>query len=225
MRKVLLIVFSVVALDQLLKIWIKLNFLYGENVELISGWLDLQFVENPGMAFGWMFPGTSGKLALSIFRIIVVTAIIIYIYKLTKKKTHQGYLFCLALIVAGALGNIIDSAVYGMCFDKGSTFDPHFLDYTAYSDTAAVFASPGYAPFLMGNVVDMVHITKEFDFPSWSPIHAGERAEIFPPIFNIADASISVGIILILLFQRRFFKEEDEEVSVEEAVTEVNTSV
>jgi signal peptidase II len=175
------------------------------------------------MAFGWMFPGTSGKLALSIFRIIVVTAIIIYIYKLTKKKTHQGYMFCLALIVAGALGNIIDSAVYGMCFDKGSTFDPHFQDYIAYSDTAA-FSSEGYAPFLMGNVVDMIHLTKEFDFPSWSPIHAGERAEIFPPIFNIADASISVGIILILLFQRRFFKEEEEEVLIEEAVTEVNTS-
>lgn len=223
MRKVLFIVFSVVALDQLLKIWIKLNFLYGESIELIPGWLDFQFVENPGMAFGWMFPGTSGKLALSIFRIIVVIAIIIYIYKLTRKRTHQGYLFCLALIVAGALGNIIDSAVYGMCFDKGSTFDPHFQDYTAYSDTAA-FASPGYAPFLMGNVVDMVHITKEFDFPSWSPIHAGERAEIFPPIFNIADASISVGIILILLFQRRFFKEEDEDVSIEEAFAEVNTS-
>jgi signal peptidase II len=222
-RKVLFIVFSVVALDQLLKIWIKLNFLYGESIELIPGWLDFQFVENPGMAFGWMFPGTSGKLALSIFRIIVVIAIIIYIYKLTRKRTHQGYLFCLALIVAGALGNIIDSAVYGMCFDKGSTFDPHFQDYTAYSDTAA-FASPGYAPFLMGNVVDMVHITKEFDFPSWSPIHAGERAEIFPPIFNIADASISVGIILILLFQRRFFKEEDEDVSIEEAFAEVNTS-
>ncbi len=222
MRKVLLTILSVVALDQLLKIWIKLNFLYGENFELISGWLDLQFVENPGMAFGWMFPGTSGKLALSIFRIIVVTAIIIYIYKLTKKKTHQGYLFCLALIVAGALGNIIDSAVYGMCFDKGSTFDPHYQDYSAYSDTAA-FSAEGYAPFLMGNVVDMIHLTKEFDFPLWSPIHAGERAEIFPPIFNIADASISIGIILILLFQRRFFKEEEEEVLIEEAVTEVNT--
>ena len=223
MRKVLLTIISVVALDQLLKIWIKLTFLYGENVELIPGWLDLQFVENPGMAFGWMFPGTTGKLALSIFRIVVVTAIIIYIFKLTKKKTHQGYLFCLALIVAGALGNIVDSAVYGLCFDKGSTFDPHFQDYSAYSDTAA-FSTQGYAPFLMGNVVDMIHLTKELDFPSWSPIHAGERAEIFPPIFNIADASISVGIILILLFQRRFFKEEEEEVSVEEAVTEVDTS-
>ena len=223
MRKVLLTILSVVALDQLLKIWIKLNFLYGENFELISGWLDLQFVENPGMAFGWMFPGTSGKLALSIFRIIVVTAIIIYIFRLTKKKTHQGYLFCLALIVAGALGNIIDSAVYGMCFDKGSTYDPHYQDYLAYSDTAA-FSTEGYAPFLMGNVVDMIHLTKEFDFPLWSPIHAGERAEIFPPIFNIADASISIGIILILLFQRRFFKEEEEEVLIEESVTEVNTS-
>jgi hypothetical protein len=106
----------------------------------------------------------------------------------------------------------------------GSTFDPHFQDYIAYSDTAA-FSSEGYAPFLMGNVVDMIHLTKEFDFPSWSPIHAGKRAEIFPPIFNIADASISVGIILILLFQRRFFKEEEEEeVLIEESVTEVNTS-
>ena len=223
MRKVLLTILSVVALDQILKIWIKLSFLYGENIELLPGWLDLQFVENPGMAFGWMFPGTSGKLALSIFRIIVVTAIIIYIYKLTKKKNHPGYLFCLALIVAGALGNIVDRTVYGLCFDKGSTFDPHFQDYTAYSDTAA-FSSSGYAPFLMGNVVDMIHITKEFDFPSWSPIHAGERAEIFPPIFNIADASISVGIMLILLFQRRFFKEEEEAVIIEEAVTEAETS-
>jgi len=106
-------------IDQILKIWVKLNFNYGEIHNLIPGWFDLQFVENPGMAFGWMIPGNGGKLALSIFRLIVVTGIGVYLYNLVKQKAHSGYIVCVSLIVAGALGNIIDSAAYGLAFDRG----------------------------------------------------------------------------------------------------------
>lgn len=216
MRTIVITILSVLTLDQALKLWVKMNFLYGENLELIPGTLDLQFVENPGMAFGWMFPGTTGKLALSIFRIIVVGGIFYYVYTLLKKKTHKGFLFSLALIIAGALGNIIDSAAYGLIFDRGSVYDAHYQDYIAYSGIAEANGG-GYAPFLMGNVVDMIHLTTEITYPSWSPIHAGQTRELFPPVFNIADSAITVGIILILLFQKRFFREEEHaEMIVEE---------
>ena len=109
MKKALLTIFTVLVLDQLLKIWVKLNFHYGESQTIIPGWLDLQFVENPGMAFGWMIPGDAGKLTLSIFRLVVVTGIAWYLYRLIKEKAHWGYVVCVSLIVAGAMGNIVDS--------------------------------------------------------------------------------------------------------------------
>ncbi|HEY8404825.1 MAG TPA: lipoprotein signal peptidase [Flavobacteriales bacterium] len=200
MKKALLTIFTVLVLDQWLKLWVKLNFHYGESVTLIPGWLDLQFVENPGMAFGWMLPGQSGKLVLSIFRILVVTGISWYLVKLIRQKAHTGYIICVSLIIAGALGNIIDSAVYGLLFDRGSTYDPEIGDYTMYFGKA-LLNGQGYAAPLMGNVVDMFHFTKRITI-------GGVSREIFPPVFNIADASISIGILLILLFQKRYFPKE-----------------
>ncbi|MFM9985813.1 MAG: signal peptidase II [Flavobacteriales bacterium] len=197
MKKALITILSVLVIDQWIKIWVKLNFHYGESKEVIPGWLDLQFVENPGMAFGWMLPGESGKLLLSIFRILVVIGISWYLYKLVKQKAHWGYIVCVSLIVAGALGNILDSAVYGLIFDKGSLFDADIGDYTMYFGKAAM-EGEGYAAPLMGNVVDMFHFTKEY---TWD----GVSHEIFPPVFNVADSSITFGIIFILLFQKRFF--------------------
>jgi signal peptidase II len=197
LKKALLIIFAVLSLDQWIKIWVKLNFHYGESKELIPGWLDLQFVENPGMAFGWMLPGEGGKLTLSIFRIVVVAVISIYLYKLIKQKAHWGYITSVSLIVAGAMGNIIDSAIYGVLFDKGSLFDPDQQDFTMYFGKATMNGE-GYTKPLLGNVVDMLHFTKEF---TWN----GVKREIFPPVFNIADSSITTGIISILLFQRKFF--------------------
>lgn len=197
MKKALLTILAILVLDQWLKIWVKLNFNYGEHLTLIPGWFDLQFVENPGMAFGWMLPGEGGKLALTIFRLIVVTGISWYLVKLIKQKVHWGYTICVSLIIAGALGNIIDSAVYGLLFDRGSTFDPELGDYGMYYGKA-LMNGEGYAKPLMGNVVDMLHFSKRITI-------GGVSREIFPPVFNIADASITCGIILILLFQKKFF--------------------
>ncbi len=202
MKKALLTIFTVLVLDQLLKIWVKLNFHYGESQTIIPGWIDLQFVENPGMAFGWMIPGDAGKLTLSIFRLVVVTGIAWYLYRLIKEKAHWGYVVCVSLIVAGAMGNIVDSLAYGLMFDRGSTYDPDFNDYTMYFGKAELNYE-GYAKPLMGNVVDMFHFTARWPW-------GDSRTEIFPPIFNIADASITVGIILIMLFQRRFFPKKEE---------------
>ena len=202
LKKALITILSVLVLDQWIKIWVKLNFHYGESKEVIPGWLDLQFVENPGMAFGWMLPGESGKLLLSIFRILVVIGISWYLFKLIRQHAHWGYIICVSLIVAGALGNILDSAVYGLIFDKGSLFDQDIGDYTMYFGKAAL-GGDGYAPPLMGNVVDMFHFTKEY---TWN----GVSHEIFPPVFNVADSSITLGIIFILLFQRRFFGKKEE---------------
>lgn len=217
MKKALFTILSVLLLDQWIKIWIKTTFYYGQPKTIVPGWLDLQFVENPGMAFGWMIPGDGGKLALSIFRIIVVAGIAYYLWKLIRQKAHTGYILCVSLIIAGALGNIIDSAVYGLIFDKGSLYDPDIQDYGMYHGLA-VTGNGGYAPFLMGNVVDMFHITKQVSFPEWFPIWGGQTREIFPPVFNVADSSITLGIILILIWQRSFFQSlEETENKVEKA--------
>jgi len=197
LKKVITTILLVLVADQWIKLWVKLNFHYGESYTVVPGWFDLQFVENPGMAFGWMLPGEIGKLTLSLFRIIVVLVIIHYLRKFIREKMHAGLLISLSLIVAGAIGNIIDSAVYGLIFDKGSRFDEHAGDYVMYFGKASL-SSQGYAPFLMGNVVDMFHFSKEITIN-------GKTHEIFPPVFNLADASITSGILLILLFQKRFF--------------------
>jgi len=201
LKKAIFTILFFLILDQGLKIWVKLNFHYGEPFELIPGWFDLQFVENPGMAFGWMLPGQGGKLVLSIFRILVVIGISIYLWRLIKQKVHAGYIVCVSMIVAGALGNILDSAFYGVMFDRGSVYDEAVGDFTMYFGKAQL-QGPGYAAPLMGNVVDMIHFTKTI---TW-----GDRTyEIFPPIFNVADSAITLGIVFILLFQRRFFKPEE----------------
>jgi signal peptidase II len=204
LKKAIITILLVLVADQWLKLWIKLHFHYGETRPLIPGWFDLQFVENPGMAFGWMIPGDAGKLTLSIFRIAVVFIIIYYLLKFIREKAHTGLVISMALIIAGALGNIIDSAAYGLMFDKGSRFDADVGDYTMYFGKARL-SSEGYAPFLMGNVVDMLHFSKEITI-------GGKTREIFPPVFNIADSSITAGILLILLFQKRFFKHKEEKI-------------
>lgn len=197
---VFLIIFFVLLIDQLLKFYIKLNFEYDGGF-LIAGqeWARIHFVENEGMAFGFTFGWEYGKLLLSIFRILMVSGLIWYCAHLIKQQAPAGLLVSLSLITAGALGNIIDSAFYGLLFTESSIHAP------------AQFASadiPGYGTFLHGKVVDMFYFPiTTFYLPDWFPIMSGEGFLFFSPIFNFADAAITTGVFTILLFQRRFFDE------------------
>jgi signal peptidase II len=201
----LITILSVLFIDQFIKIYIKLNYPLGE-VGKLGDWCILHFTENPGMAFGFEFGGDFGKLALSVFRILACIAGVFYIRHITKKKEHWGFVFSVSLILAGAMGNILDSAFYGLIFDKGTMFNAEFNEYLPY-DGIANFTNNGYAPSMYGCVVDMFYFPiVNGHFPSWFPIWGGEDFQFFRPIFNFADAAISGGVIIIILFQKRFSK-------------------
>lgn len=187
--------------DQILKFWIKLNMTLGQEYNILGDYVIIHFTENNGMAFGWEFGGEAGKLALSLFRIIAVCAIGYVVVHLIQKKYHRGLILNVSLIFAGALGNIIDSTFYGMIFSEST-----------YYEKAVLFPpGGGYAGVFHGKVVDMFYLPiLQGTFPQWSPIWAGEEFVFFRPVFNIADSAISIGVILILLFQKRYFKDEKE---------------
>lgn len=189
-------------MDQVFKIYIKTNYYVGESHPVLGQWFRLYFIENEGMAYGWKFGGQWGKMVLTLFRLGAVIFGIYYIKNLVHKKYHKGFILCVGLIFAGALGNLIDSMFYGLIFEQ-SSMDTY--------NVARIFPpGGGYAGFLHGNVVDMLYfpIIRDALIPAWIPFWGGEAFEFFRPIFNIADASISSGIIAILLFQKRFFKNE-----------------
>ena len=194
----LAIVMPLLVADQVVKIWIKLSYAVGQQTTLIPGLIELQFIENEGMAFGWALPGAAGKLLLTSFRLVAAVGLGFYLNKLLKEGAHRGLLACIALIWAGAIGNIMDSAVYGVLFSRSSW------------GLVAQFLSEegGYAPILMGNVVDMFHFTARW--PAWWPIDGMRSHEIFPPIWNLADAAISIGVITLLFAQRKFFADASE---------------
>jgi len=207
-RHVTFIILLIIIADQALKIWIKTNFHLNESHRVIGSGFQLYFVENPGMAYGWKFGGEWGKMALTIFRMIAVIFGTWYLRKIIMEKQHRGFIFCASLVYAGALGNLIDSSIYGLIFDKGMTVSPVINDYVGYNGLAT-FSSKGYASFLHGNVVDMLYFPViKGQFPSWLPLWGGDHFEFFRPIFNIADASITTGVISILVFQKRFFKQQ-----------------
>jgi signal peptidase II len=203
-KSVFFIILLIVLADQALKVYIKTNFFINESHNLFGSWGRLHFVENEGMAYGWKFGGETGKIILTLFRLGAVIFGAFYIKGLVAKKEHKGFIFCAALIFAGALGNLIDSMFYGLIFNEsvpGSTV------------VATIFPKHGYAGFLHGKVVDMLYfpIITNTHFPDWVPVWGGEDFEFFRPIFNIADAAISSGIISILVFQKRFFANKNTE--------------
>ena len=210
-KHIAFIIALIVIADQALKLYIKTHYILNDPTphNVIGNWFQLLFVENPGMAYGWKFGGNWGKPALTIFRLIAVVFGTWYLGNIIKQKYHKGFIICAALIYAGALGNLIDSAFYGLIFDKGMIPDPITGEYANYSGLAVV-SKHGYAPFLHGNVVDMLYFPViEGHFPKWFPFWGGEDFLFFRPIFNLADAAISTGVITILVFQKRFFKQRN----------------
>lgn len=210
-KHIALLIGAVVIADQALKIYIKTTYGLNESHQVLGDRFQLYFVENPGMAYGWKFGGNWGKLALTVFRFIAVIFGTWYLGNIIKQKYHKGFIICAALIYAGALGNLIDSAFYGLIFDKGMLPDAVTGEYNSYQGIAA-FSKNGYSSFLHGNVVDMLYFPViEGRFPKWFPFWGDEHFLFFRPIFNLADAAISTGVITILVFQKRFFRQRKQE--------------
>ncbi len=173
----------------------------GQEFHVAGNWFIIHFTENNGMAFGLQFAGDYGKLALSLFRIFAVGFLGWYIVRLAKSKTGFGVIFCFSLILAGAMGNIFDSALYGMLFSESTYFDvARFLP-----------AEGGYSTFLHGKVVDMFYFPiLEGNYPQWLPLLGGDHFIFFRPVFNVADSAITTGVLSLLIFQRKFFQSQNE---------------
>ena len=212
--QVALLVFVVLLIDQISKFYIKTHFEYNEELLILGQkWARLHFVENEGMAFGITFEWTYGKLFLSLFRILMVAGLIYYIRALIAAKAPTGFVLSVGLITAGALGNIIDSAFFGMIFTE-TPYHGGLAELVPFGE--------GYGKFLHGKVVDMLYFPMHnFELPSWL---GGGNWLFFSPIFNVADASITCGVLSILLFQRRFFKDGFVEEKKEEDVDSENES-
>ena len=186
----IIIVLSALAIDQILKILVKTNMSLHESIEIFS-WFKITFIENNGMAFGMEI---GSKIFLSVFRILAVGALGYYIWLQVKERARGGYVVLLALILAGAIGNLIDCMFYGLVFNA-STYD-HVSEFVPFGT--------GYAPFLMGRVVDMFYFPLiEATWPQWVPVVGGQEFIFFSPVFNFADSCVSVGIIVLLLFYRK----------------------
>jgi Lipoprotein signal peptidase len=215
LRNAVLIIALIIIADQALKIWIKTSYPFGPITNVMGlSWFRLYFIENKGMAWGWEFGGEWGKMILTLFRLAAVIFGSWYLVKIVKQQYSTGFIVCAALIYAGALGNLIDSMFYGLIFEESS-----------YSQVAKIFPSHGYAGFLHGRVVDMLYFPIiKTTYPSWVPFVGGEEFEFFSPIFNIADASISIGVITLFVFQKRFFKRHrpEEKHSTVETSTEIS---
>lgn len=196
-----IVISLVLLLDQTSKIIVKTQMTIGQNISVLGDWFNIYFIENEGMAFGMQFSGEYGKLILSLFRIVAVVFIGWYIYKLILKDAPRGLIACISLIMAGALGNIIDSAFYGVIFSES-----HF------SQAAQMFPPEGgYAGFLHGKVVDMLYFPIiRGEFPQWFPFWGNQEFIFFRPVFNIADSAITIGVLILLVFQKQFFAFEKE---------------
>ena len=195
MKKVISTALSLVIADQILKFWIKTNMFLGQEFKIFD-WFIIHFTENNGMAFGLEFGGDTGKIILSLFRIVVVLWGIYYVNELSKRALPNGVLVSLGLVIGGAIGNIIDGVFYGVLFNDSYNQIAKFLPATG-----------GYESLLKGRVVDMFYFPLiNTHLPDWLPIFANKHFIFFRPVFNLADAGISVGMILLILFYRKHFR-------------------
>lgn len=201
----IILVIAILLIDQVIKIWVKTSMTLHESIH-ITDWFYILFIENSGMAFGMEI---GSKILLSLFRLVAIIFLAYYIRQEVAKHARTGYIVCLAMILAGAAGNLIDCMLYGLIFTASSDF---YLSYMVPFGT-------GYAPFLMGKVVDMFYFPLfEMDWPTWMPFVGGDHFIFFSPVFNFADASISVGVALLLLF----YRQELAKINLERNVKEVH---
>ncbi len=192
-----LILLALLFVDQVVKIWIKTHMAVGESYTVFHDWFFIRFIENPGAAYGMELGGDYGKLILSLFRLVAIGVLGWYIVRLVDKKAPTGVVVGFVLIMAGAVGNIIDSAFYGVLFSES----------TPWSVAQLLPEGGGYAGFLHGNVVDMLYFPIiESHYPSWFPWVGGDPFVFFSPIFNIADSYITIGVAYLLIFQYKYFK-------------------
>lgn len=203
-NKSILLILIVLFVDQFVKIWIKTHMVIGDEYHVFGNWFIIHFTENNGMAFGMEFWGKTGKLFLSLFRIIAISAIGYFLFKLIKQNAKTGFVLGISLIMAGAVGNLLDSAFYGLIFSD------------SLSELAKVFPDGGgYASFLYGRVVDMLYFPIiNTTYPGWLPFVGGKPFIFFSPVFNIADSAITTGVFYLLIFERKhlFGKIEHKEI-------------
>ena len=196
-KKTLLLIILILIADQILKLWVKTHMVIGQEIHLFGNWGLLHFIENNGMAFGMEMGGKTGKIVLSLFRVAAIIGITWFLLSLIRKKSNIYLILSVSAILAGAMGNIIDSAFYGLIFSE------------SFSQPAVLFPPEGgYSSFLHGRVVDMLYFPViNTQWPDWSPFRPGESLVFFRPVFNIADSSITCGVFAIILFQKKMFRD------------------
>jgi signal peptidase II len=197
LRNAYLLIFIILLVDQLSKIYIKTNFVLGEEVNVFS-WFKILFIENEGMAWGTEIPGTYGKLILTVFRLFAVTAIGYWLWDSIQKNSSTYLIVAIALILAGAFGNIIDSVFYGIVFDD------------SHNHLATLFSEKPYGKVFHGKVVDMLYFPfiQDYPMPEWVPFLGGKPFTFFNAIFNVADMAISTGVGILIVFNKKAFQKD-----------------